>query len=74
MGTNSEIVMKLKGKTQKGKNRIRECGDVWFLERTADSVLFDPRPGPWGLVTPESNKEKSRWIHMIHDTDFEIVS
>lgn len=66
--------MKLKGKTQKGKNRIRENGDEWFLERTADSVMFDPRPGPWGLFAPKNNSEKSRWIHLFHDHDFEILN
>lgn len=65
--------MKLSGKTQKGKNRIRELGDEWDLERTADSVLFDFRPGPWGLVAPKTNRDKSRWIHLTHDHDFDIV-
>lgn len=40
--------MILKGKTQKGKNRIREHGDTWHLARKADSVQFDARPGTMG--------------------------
>ena len=65
--------MILKGKSLKGKNRIRELGEWWDLERTADSVLFDPRPGPWGLVHPMGIREKSRWIHLTHDADFDII-
>jgi hypothetical protein len=64
----------LKGKTLKGKNRIREQGEVWDIITTADSVLFDSRPGPWLLVVPANTSfEKARWIHAAHDHDFEII-
>jgi len=64
----------LKGKTQKGKNRIRELGSEWVLERTANTVLFDARPGPWGFVSPVSNPDNARWIHLQHDNDFDIAA
>lgn len=67
-------MMILVGKTQKGKNRIRENGEKWDLLRTADTVLFDTRPGPWGFVQPRRNQENARWIHLSQDTDFDIVS
>ena len=68
--------MILKGKSLKGKNRIREHGEFWFIEFEADTVLFDPRPGPWALVIPGSwaNREHSRWIHLKADKDFIVVS
>lgn len=68
--------MILKGKTLKGKNRIRENGAEWILLREADSVLFNPERGPWFFIRPidKKNDDKDRWIHSIHDTDFEIVT
>ena len=68
--------MILKGKSLKGKNRIREHGEFWFVEVEADTVLFDPRPGPWALVVPggPANREHSRWIHLKEDKDFIVVS
>jgi len=65
--------MKLRGKTQKGKNRIRELGDHWLVAAERDSVLFDSRPGPWLLVFPVGIPEKARWIHGTHDNHFEIL-
>lgn len=67
--------MILKGKSLKGKNRIREHGEFWFIEFTADKVQFDPRPGPWALVIPKgpAHREHSRWIHLTDDKDFEVI-
>jgi len=65
--------MILIGKTQKGKNRVRELGSEWFLVRKSARVLFDSRPGPWWLVQPvNGSEEKSRWIHSKEDKDFEV--
>jgi hypothetical protein len=66
----------LKGKTQKGKNRIRELGSEWILLREMDRVLFNPEVGPWFFVRPANRKdgEKDRWIHASRDVDFEIAS
>ena len=67
--------MILKGKTQKGKNRIRENGAEWVLLREADSVLFNHEVGPWFFIRPINrfDSDKDRWIHSKHDIDFEIV-
>jgi len=66
--------MILKGKTQKGKNRIRELGEEWILIREADSVLFNHERGPWFFIRPASGKpDKERWIHSKHDVNFEIT-
>lgn len=64
----------LTGKTQKGKNRIRELGTLWQIVRTADTVLFDTRKGPWALVKPIGQPDKSRWIHWTDDKDFVVAS
>jgi hypothetical protein len=65
----------LRGKTQKGRNRVRENGAEWEVIRISDKVLFDDRPGPWLFVNPTSrtDDDKSRWIHSSADKDFEIV-
>lgn len=65
--------MILKGKTLKGKNRIRELGAEWDIVTTANTVLFDARPGPWLAIAPRSNPDAWRWIHAHHDDNFEIV-
>lgn len=67
--------MILEGKTRKGKNRIHELGNEWDLIRTSDAVLFSQRIGPWGLIRPKNDvkSEKSRWIHLMFDQDFDIV-
>ena len=66
--------MRLTGKTQKGKNRIREHGNDWVLIRVSNMVLFDKKPGQWFLVAPCNNGSASRWIHSTNDKDFGIKS
>ncbi len=64
--------MILRGKTQKGKNRIRELGDEWFIIR--ESGFVGCAEGAW-LLQPASttDEEKSRWILKKNDPDFEIL-
>ena len=69
--------MKLRGKSLKGKNSIREHGEFWTLEFEADTVIFDSRPGPWALVSPCRSDDPdghSRWIHLKEDRDFTVIS
>lgn len=69
--------IRLKGKTQKGKNRVSELGDLWSVMAETDAVLFAPSSkGPWMHIVPfgRSHDDKaSRWIHGLNDLDFEIV-
>lgn len=60
-------MMILKGKSQKGKNRIRELGAEWALirEGTGGALLLQP--------ASTINPEKSRWILKKNDPDFEIL-
>lgn len=68
--------IRLKGKSQKGKNRVRENGEMWFVFAETDRVLFAKgSPGPWLFVAPvgESQDHKaSRWLHGATDSDFEL--
>jgi hypothetical protein len=69
--------IKLKGITQKGKNRVRENGNEWVVLAETDTILFAPgRFGPWAFVSPmgESYMHKAaRWIKVQNDLDFEVI-
>lgn len=63
----------MKGKTQKGKNRVREQGSKWMVMFIRDSVLFSSLAGPWLMVASmDSPKVHTRWVHIKNDVDFEI--
>lgn len=67
--------VRLRGKTQKGKNRIRTHGEMWTVLAETDRVLFNPETGNWLFVAPvgESQDHKaSRWLHGATDSDFEL--
>lgn len=68
--------IRLKGKTQKGKNRVREHGDEWVVLAVTDTVLFQPsKKGPWLFLSPlgkNQDDKASRWVKLEDDHDFEI--
>lgn len=62
-------VLILKGKTNKGKNRIREFGNRWVILRIHKTdILIAAENDRSGNDLPDS----SRWTHS-NDKDFEIV-
>lgn len=69
--------IKLKGITQKGKNRVREQGDEWVVLAETERVLFAPgKQGPWLFIAPHGkgqDDKASRWIKANDDDDFIIV-
>lgn len=66
------MTIKVRGKSQKGKNRVRERGEVWRLVKTAESVLFSSERGPWLLLESLDGKSM-RWMQAKNDDDFEQV-
>ncbi len=68
--------IKLRGKTQKGKNRIRENGEFWTVLAATDHVLFSPdKKGPWVFIAPMGRKQDdkaARWVHTTDDVDFVV--
>lgn len=61
----------LEGKTLKGRNRIREHGNVWEVAIVQQEVIFSYNPGPWWLVqAPDGH---SRWIHSLEDEHFKVL-
>ena len=67
------MIIHLKGRTQKGKNRIQENGERWEVIEERLNVLFSPEYGPWILICPVDSKKNIRWIKEKNDSDFEIV-
>jgi hypothetical protein len=67
--------MKLKGKTKKGRERIKRDGaDGWEIIRTTDWVAWSSDRGLWLFIGLKGvNNSKARWIHETRDPDFEIV-
>lgn len=70
-------IINLRGKSQKGKNRVHENGDVWEVVAIADSIACGKRSGPWLLLQAMEPTTKDfpdqRWIQQTDDLDFEIM-
>ena len=65
-------VLTLSGKTQKGKNRVREHGSKWIvLEERGSSLLIaaENDTPELGRILPNS----ARWVEKINDPDFNII-
>ena len=76
------LISKLKGKSKKGKDRIRQHGDMWEVCEELDKVLFPTNSsGPFlklRSVMCECNTCKKfgqdwRIISENNDSDFEVV-
>ena len=69
--------IRLKGKTQKGKNRVREHGEMWTVLAETETVLFAPSSkGPWLFAAPvgkNQDDKASRWIHGLNDLNFDVI-
>lgn len=58
--------------SQKGKNRIREQGNTFFVQKKEDTVPFSPKTGPWFLLGAK-NPNHGRWVHLTDDSVWKIV-
>ena len=70
----------LQGKTRHGKNRVREHGDRWTVNRASESVaILDGAPGLHLTVLDcecsicEKWGPDWRWIRQTNDLNFEIL-
>lgn len=67
--------IELIGKSLKGKNKVRELGNIWIVLKEQERVGFSNLSGGWCLVIPEHFKEQgfncehARWIHIFSDLD-----
>jgi len=60
----NHCVVKLTGKTKKGKERVKQFGTLWTIETRVDPT----GQGRWCVVCPPS----MRWVHPTHDADFDV--
>jgi len=72
---------RLTGKTLKGKNRVRELGDVWVcVKGPCEVVAFASGvKGPWLLLEPAEHHKgaegkliASRWVNEREDANFVV--
>ena len=63
----------IKGKTLKGKNKIREAGtDKWVVIDESETVLFSTEKN-WIHILPNGKAKKlSRWIQRNNDINFTV--
>lgn len=58
--------VRLAGKTLRGKNRVREHGEVWTV-RDRGRVFFDGKESEWLLVEAGNGK---MWVKVSNDFNF----
>jgi len=66
------MLVQLSGKTNHGKNRIREHGSSWMVQDLPTGVISaNPMPTRKTLVSVLTGAE--RWVSMTNDKDFIIA-
>ena len=63
----------IKGKTLKGKNKIKEAGtNEWVVIDESETVQFSSEKN-WIHILPNAKPKKlSRWIQLNNDKNFEV--
>jgi len=65
--------VKVKGKSQQGKDCTDESGEKWLIEAITERVMFDDRIGVWLGISPKGgHKNGFRWVHFLDDENFFI--
>lgn len=68
--------VRLVGKTLKGKNRIREHGDLWLVSDIREEVISKNGKKAVALVSVKTDEHgwpsDSRWVAVESDDDFTI--
>ena len=58
-------IVRLKGLSRHGKNRVREQGDLW-------EVMGPPIQDGRVLVRCLEDAKEKRWVHPVFDKDFDV--
>lgn len=66
------MMVELKPRSNKGKQRINAHGSLWDVVREKSRVGFSPVPGRW-LFLRSCHDGDLRWVHTTHDDDFTVV-
>lgn len=70
------MFVRLKAKTQHGKNRIEQHGDVWEVVSISvrqQKMWLASLKATFRLSREHEKSKDCRWLHLNNDTDFEIV-
>ena len=71
----SQRLIKLTAKTNKGKNRIKENGDIWEVIQEGimlNNVMVSiPGDNNKMFIRPVENPLNMRWINIDNDPDFD---
>lgn len=54
----------VEGISQKGKNRVREHGQVWKVRKVDENKI---------MLESTDGKENWRWVDNLNDPDFELI-
>jgi hypothetical protein len=69
-------VLVLRGKSRRGKTRIKAHGERWMVRLVQADVAFSDDAGPWVMLQPldsDRTEVARRWVNLRADRDFEIV-
>ena len=65
--------VRLIGKSRHGKNRVREHGEFWLVERKRETILARPgAKGPFLSLRPANGSDDARWVAENDDPNFEV--
>ena len=64
------MLVKVKGKSSKGRNRVKEHGDLWEVTNTSNAVCCD---GKLSHFAKSVQTGYTRWFAVEDDSDFEIL-
>ena len=64
--------VRLEGRSKKGKQLVKECGEDWDVKEIRQTILFDDLPGPW-LLASSKDGTKVRWVHKYYDLHLGVV-
>jgi hypothetical protein len=67
---NIQDTLTVRGKSNKGKNRVRECGDTWVVVAKGNPACLDKKAGVRLLAL----SGQTRWMAIEDDRDFEVIS
>ena len=67
----------LKAKSKRGKQIIKDAGNIWIVINGPKNTIFDTHDNNWVFIYPESKKidQKyfARWVNLKNDRNFKVI-
>ncbi len=64
-------MVKLTGRSKRGRERIKAHGSEWVVHCSWHRVQFSSDTGPWLLVGSLLTRD-TRWVHQDRDPNFKV--